>query len=321
MSEPSDFVARLRAEQQAPGREEALLLDRVTRRRRALLAAGAAVLALAAIGAWVASSTGERPAEEPYAPQALEEAMWPPEWPATVHMPFRGSPSAAWADGVAGIDLPASEAVGTLTSMQVGDVLRETRELLVESNLTPRNVLGAQPDAALSRLDPRDGARAELEKALVQPGEGRSPLWLVTRFDPGEVTLHGTVIKTRGTMTYEASPAGGLVVHADYTFVYPLVKLSGGTEVVPGAEEVTRVVVRRRLDLVARGDGRMAVREAQWRAANDDCRAPEDGYLHPLFSKERAAAPKWPVLDPYEAGGQLAGKADSGRQCATPKRT
>ncbi|MFB7462791.1 hypothetical protein ACFCZ1_04680 [Streptomyces sp. NPDC056224] len=163
-------------------------------------------------------------------------------------------------------------------------------------------MLGAQPDTALARLDPREPARAELEKSLGQPGEGHSPLWLFTRFDPGEVALHGTVVKTRGTMTYEASPAGELVVHADYTFVYPLVKLSGGTVVVPGAQEVARVVVRRRLDLVARGDGQLTVREAQWRAANDDCRAPEDGYLHPVFSKERAAAPKWPALDPYDPG-------------------
>ncbi|WP_329312282.1 hypothetical protein OG723_01525 [Streptomyces sp. NBC_01278] len=308
MSEPSDFVARLRVEQQAPGRDEALRLDRRARRRRGMLAAGAAVLGLAAVGGWIASSTGERPTEEPYAPQALDEALWPPQWPATVRMPFRGSPSAAWADGAAGIDLPASEAVGAFTSQQVGDVLRKTREVLVESNLTPRVVLGAQPDA-------------EVEKVLGQPGEGRSPLWYFTRFDPDEVRLQGTAIKTRGTMTYEASPAGELVVHSDYTFVYPLVKVSGGTEVVPGAEEVTRVVVRRRLDLVAGGDGRLSVRDAQWRAANDDCRAPEDGYLHPLFSKERAKAPKWPTLDPYDTGGQLAGSGGSGRECATPKQT
>ncbi|MFE3287449.1 hypothetical protein ACFXJJ_30700, partial [Streptomyces sp. NPDC059233] len=224
MSEPSDFVTRLRAEQQAPGRDEALRLDGRARRRRGMLAAGAAVLGLAALGGWIASSTGERPADEPYAPQALDEAMWPPQWPATVRMPFRGSPSAAWADGAAGIDLPASEAVGSLTAEQVGDVLRKTREVLVESNLTPRVVLGAQP-------------AAEVGQVFGQPAEGRSPLWYLTRFDQDEVRLQGTVIKTRGTMTYQASPTGELVVHSDYTFVYPLVKVSGGTEVVPGAEE------------------------------------------------------------------------------------
>ncbi|MFD3547114.1 hypothetical protein ACFWUW_16150 [Streptomyces sp. NPDC058655] len=222
---------------------------------------------------------------------------------------------------MSGIDLPASEGVGTWTSVQVGEVLRATRALLAESNINPSNLVGARPDGALARLDPADGVRAELEKALGQPGEGRSPLWFFTRFDPAEVSLHDTVIKTRGTMTYEASPKGELVVHADYTFVYPLVKSSGGPEVVPGVEEVARVVVRRRLDLVASGSGRLAVREVRWRAANDDCRVPEDGYLHPLFSEERATAPKWPALDPYDAGGQFAGKDGTGRQCATPKPT
>lgn len=308
MSEPSDFVARLRAEQEAAGRDEVLRLDRRARLRRGVLVAVAAVLVLAGVGGWIVTSTGKRPAEEPYAPQMLEEAMWPPEWPATERMPFRGSPSAVWADGVAGIDLPASEAAGTLTSVEVGDVLRKTRELLVESNLTPRTVLGGQPGA-------------QGDKVLGHSGAGPSPLWFFTRFDPAEVALHGTVIKTRGTMTYEASPTGELVVHTDYTFVYPLVKQSGGAEVVPGAEEVTRVVVRRRLDLVASPEGSLTVREAQWRAVNDDCRVEPDGYLHPLFSKERAKAPKWPVVDPYDTGGQLAGRDASGRECATPKRT
>ncbi|MEU3063325.1 hypothetical protein AB0P12_25690 [Streptomyces subrutilus] len=321
MSEPSDFVARLRAEQQAPGRDAALRLDRGTRRRRALIAAAAAALVLVGAGVWVASSTGGRPADEPYAPAALDEAMWPPEWPATVRMPFRGSPSAAWADGAAGIELPASEAAGGLTSVQVGEALRATRALLVESNLNPRHALGAHPDAALTRLDPRDGTRAGLEKALQSPGDGVGPLWLFTRFDPSEVRLHGDVIKTRGTMTYEASPTGELLVHADYTFVYPLVKTSGGVEIVPGAEEVTRTVVRRRLDLVANNEGQLTVRGAYWRAANDDCRTPDDGYLHPLFTEERSTAPKWPAIDPYNGEFQLVAKDAPDRQCATPKQT
>lgn len=318
MSEPADFVARLRAERQDLGRKEALRRDREHRRRKVVLMSGAAALVLGGFGAWLAGATaGERPESEPYVPLMLDEAMWPDKWPATVRMPFRGSPAATWSEGADGIVLPEANAVGGLTPSQVGDALRNAKELLVEANLTAGTLQGLSPTRALNLLDPHDHNKSELEDTFQHPRDGHSPLQMFTRFDPQEVRVHGDVIKTRGTMTYEVSASGELLVHADYTFVYPVVKTKGGLEVVPGAEEVARVIVRRQLTL-ASSDGKLNPREYVRQIGNDDCREPKDGFIHPLFSQEAAKAPKWAPVDPYDTSKDIQANSSN---CSIPTQT
>ncbi|AEN08490.1 hypothetical protein K373_01323 [Streptomyces sp. DvalAA-21] len=55
--DPAAFTARLRAEQNAPDREERLRRERAARRRKALLGAGAGLLALGCFGVWLAGAT------------------------------------------------------------------------------------------------------------------------------------------------------------------------------------------------------------------------------------------------------------------------
>lgn len=55
--EPTEFVARLRAAQEDPGREGAVRRDRAARRRRAALVGGAAALVLGGFAAWPAGAT------------------------------------------------------------------------------------------------------------------------------------------------------------------------------------------------------------------------------------------------------------------------
>lgn len=77
-------------------------------------------------------------------------------------------------------------------------------------------------------------------KGLREPREDQDPLWLFSRFDPAEVRVVGEVVTTRGRMTFGKGDRDGSVeVEADYTFVCPLIKAK------PGAEEVTRTIVRR----------------------------------------------------------------------------
>ncbi|MFD3452056.1 hypothetical protein ACFWVC_07715 [Streptomyces sp. NPDC058691] len=317
MAEPSDFVARLRADQQDPGREEALRRDKSRRRRKAVLLASAGALVLTGFGVWLNSVTGHRPAKEPYAPQLLQEDMWPDEWPATVRLPFRGSPAAAWEDGSHGIVAPRAEATDDYSATEVAAALRHSREFLIESNVTPAPLTGETPSAALDLLDPRDPGTRELQDALEHPGKGHSPLDVFTRFDPEKDVVVEGAMKTRGTMTYEVSSSGELLVHADYTFVYAVTKAHGGWEIVPGAPEASRVIVRRHITLAA-GHGGLALREGVRRLVNVDCRAPEDGYIHPLYYKAADKAPKSTSLDPYAAHTGLQDIPDG---CITPTRT
>ncbi|MFE6100900.1 hypothetical protein ACFVQ4_13140 [Streptomyces laurentii] len=83
------YAARVRAEQNDPERAERLREDRRRRRRKIAAIAAGGALALGGFGFWLATATdGERPADEPFAPGMLQEAMWPADWPVTIRMPY-----------------------------------------------------------------------------------------------------------------------------------------------------------------------------------------------------------------------------------------
>ncbi|MFD9292866.1 hypothetical protein ACFWBV_32330 [Streptomyces sp. NPDC060030] len=222
-----------------------------------------------------------------------------PERP-TREEPFRGSPALRWADGAAGIQTPAAEAVGGMSKDEVEQALRATRQLLVAANLDPSTLRGEKPEEALELLDPlQKGERTRLERSLAEPGEGQDPLMLFSRFDPDETRLVGDVVKTRGRMTFEAGPTGSVEVHADYTFVYPLMRAGG--------DEVARTIVRRKLTTALHDPerfvatpGKLSVVTSQQNVGNTACEV-NDGFLHPSFPSDRTDPErKGPDVDPYD---------------------
>lgn len=220
----------------------------------------------------------------------------------TTAQPFRGSPALRWADGAAGIEMPQAKAVGGMSRDEVEQALRTTRQFLVEANLDPATLRGEKPEEALDLLDPlQKGERKRLEQSLAEPGEERDPLVMFTRFDPDEIRLVGDVVKTRGRMTFEAGPTGSVEVRADYTFVYPLVRV--------GEDEVARTIVRRELTMALHDPekfvataGKLSVISAQQNVGNTACEV-DDGFLHPSFPGDGPGpSPTGPDVDPYYRG-------------------
>ncbi|MEU2465052.1 hypothetical protein ABZ580_12700 [Streptomyces sp. NPDC012486] len=217
----------------------------------------------------------------------------------TTAQPFRGSPAVRWADGAAGIEIPEVRAAGGMSEEEVEQALRATRQFLVVANLDPATLRGETPREALDLLDPlQKGERKRLEQSLAEPGGERDPLVMFSRFDPDEVRLVGDVVKTRGRMTFEAGPAGSVEVKADYTFVYPLVRVGG--------DEVARTIVRRELTVALHDPekfvataGKLSVIRAQQNVGNTDC-ALDDGFLHPSFPSDGPTSPTGPDMDPYD---------------------
>lgn len=329
MPDPVDYVARLRAEREDPAREGVLRADRARRRIKWTVAGGAAALTLAGVTLWLTSATsGERPANEPYAAGALDEAMWPDEWPATTNLPFRGSPSATWATGSDGIELPEAKAVGGIPKERVADALSRSKELLVAANLDPAVLRGGSPVRALALLDPKGPGRGELVRHLREPGPRTGdPTELFTRFDPAELRVVADGVRVRGGMTFEAGERPGQVrIHVDVTFVYAVRSVvSGGVPgPAPGTEEATRTVVRRQLVIVVNESTRpgsppakLIPLEYRRHLSNHDCGS-VDGFVRPSFSKDAADAdPDWPVADPYDNSKKIKGGPD----CSVPTRT
>ncbi|GAA3392095.1 hypothetical protein [Streptomyces roseoviridis] len=233
----------------------------------------------------------------------------------TLKEPFRGSPALRWADGAAGIELPAAKATGWMSKAQVESALKRSKDFLVAANLDPAVLRGGKPERALGLLDPRQPDLVSgMEKALARPSERNDPTLLFSRFSPAEVRPVGTVVKVRGRMSVEngkGADAGQVLIHTDYTFVYPVAKAG------PGAASVARTVVRRQITFSladpARFEatpGRLGVSAWDSNVGNDDCDGPEDGYFHPTFTEDRyadpaAPEPSGPAVDPYDRSKDL----------------
>lgn len=258
---------------------------------------------------------GDTPASDAGVPEAIAASPLPAETAAptaapsemapvtpTLERPFAGSPAARWADGAAGIVLPKATALSSLSKAEVEQALRQTKALLVDANLDPDTLRGGRPETALGVIDPLETDMIDLlDTALRKPDKEHDPLWMFSRYDPAELRLAGDVVKTRGRMTFKADREGSVVVHADYTFVYPFVRTDGSTE-------VSRTIVRRVLDLEVSDPvkyqvtpGKIFVVSYDQEIGNSACDT-YDGYLHPQFSTDEQAGPlpTGPTMDPYD---------------------
>ncbi|GGQ88613.1 hypothetical protein [Streptomyces asoensis] len=249
-----------------------------------------------------------------------------PETP-TLARPFAGSPAAQWADGAAGIVLPKAKSVGKLSGAQVEQALERTRKLLIDANLDPVTLRGGRPETALALLDPHQKDLLDrLTTALKKPDKNHDPLSMFSRFDPAQLRLAGSVVKTRGRMTFAAGERASLVVHADYTFVYPLTRVDKDAP-----PEVVRTIVRRVLDIevydpakYVATPGKLSVAKYDENIGNSACDV-YDGYLHPAFSTngttdEPTGAPATgPTTDPYDRSKELDDNREDG--CGVVSRT
>jgi hypothetical protein len=215
--------------------------------------------------------------------------------------PFAGSPAAAWADGAAGVVPPPAKAVGSASRSQVRDALRTTQRYVVAANLDPRTLRGDWPAAAIALIDPRDTATlARFDRDLRTPDAQHDPLGLLTRYNPADLRLVGSVIKVKGTMSFRAGPSGSVDVNTDYTFVYPFTKADGATG------QISRVIVRQtlRTRVDPASPGHLHLLDVRTHDFDNSCAA-HDGYLHPAFAGDAPTpsatpAPTAPRVDPYD---------------------
>lgn len=243
----------------------------------------------------------------------------------TLDRPFAGSPAERYADGAAGIVVPEAKPVGPLGKEQVARALRQTKELLVGANIDRGTLLGGRPESVLALLDPKQPKLLDdVNSWLRTPDAKHDPLSLFSRFDPREVRLVGDVVKTRGRMTFKAGTRASVVIHADYTFVYPLAQAD------PESTEVARTIVRRVLDIEVSDPakyrvtpGRLAILSFDENLSNSACFV-YDGFLHPRFDSAGPAAsdeatPSGPAVDPYDRSREL--RHSDTESCGAVSRT
>ncbi|GAA2745155.1 hypothetical protein [Kitasatospora cinereorecta] len=149
----------------------------------------------------------------------------------TVDHPWAGSPAEGWPVGAAGFALPEAQAIGVFSADQVAAQLQLVKDYLTAANLDPAVIAGGRPDAALGLMERQQQDRATA--ALGQPSEEHDPTTWFSRFDPREAIQVGDAVRVQGFMTLEGDGDKGVLVHTDYTYVYP---------VRPGPEAAKRAV-------------------------------------------------------------------------------
>lgn len=142
--------------------------------------------------------------------------------------PFAGTVADRWADGAAGITVPAAARLGSFTAGQVAAAYATTRKLLIAQDLDRATLLGGSPAAFANLLttQQRNDFAADLDKTgLHKDGSAISTRTMVTSSAPGTTAIIGSVIKVRGTMSSrETTDRGRAVLDIDvsYRFVYPV---------------------------------------------------------------------------------------------------
>lgn len=222
----------------------------------------------------------------------------------TIDEPFRGSPAAAWGDGVAALPLPGARATGWMSKAEVARALERSRDFLVASALDPEVLRGERPTKAFALINPHQTDVQEYLTAAFRtpPSAENDPLTLFSRFAPSKVRLVGDVVKARGRITYREGKRGAVEVTADVTYVYPVVRAADGSD------EVARTIVRREIVMgwddpakIITEPGTFSLVSYLSDTANGGCDN-HTGYFVPEFAAERAVTDgsHGEEVDPYD---------------------
>ncbi|MEU9202096.1 hypothetical protein [Streptomyces sp. NPDC048332] len=238
--------------------------------------------------------------ERPAGPPATEAAAQRP----TLDDPFKGSPAVTWGDGVAALSLPEARATGWMSKTQVARALERSRDFLASSNLDAGVLRGERPTEAIALLNPHQkDVQDYVSAAFRTPSAEHDPLKLFSRFTPSKVRLVGDVVKTRGRIMYREGKRGAVEVTADVTYVYPVVRVS------EGSDEVARTIVRREIVMgwddpakIITESGTFSLISYRSDTANGGCDN-HTGFFIPAFAAERTVgggSRDGDAADPYD---------------------
>jgi hypothetical protein len=228
--------------------------------------------------------------------------------------PFTGSPADRYANGQAGIAVPAAYAVGSYSAAEVQAAYAEARKLLIASNLDPQTLNGGSPDglANLLTAQQRTFFVSRLNKiGADKQGYPLSTRGWVTSFAPGAMQFVGNTIKVHGTMSAAVAQDNGrdvLRVHADYLFVYAV-------EPPHEPADWMRIVDRNygNVDFATWDDpGGQLEPWLNWRSSRAGARCGiNDGFVHPNFPSgpPGKVKPSGAPINPYNQAAKPEHKA------------
>lgn len=217
--------------------------------------------------------------------------------------PFAGSPADGWADGQAGITIPAARAHGPYTAAQVAGAYAQARTMLIAMNLDPATLRGGYPSALAKLLVSKE--RTVFLDGLNKVGLKPSGIPVSTRiwtasFAPGTRFLT-TVVKTSGTMSARVATVSGgrvLSVEVNYVFVYAVASSHDAADWLRVVDHAVGTI-----DFATwyGPTGKLAPWDNVGISNAGIVCGTDDGYIHPAFPNGPPASitPSGPPVDPY----------------------
>lgn len=222
--------------------------------------------------------------------------------------PFAGTPADKWANGAAGLVIPAARSHGQYSAAKVESAYKTTRKLLAAAALDKQALLGGAPTAFANLLtqQERDQFVSQLNRTgLDKHGDPRSSRGWIVQFAPGSTKLVGSAIRVHGSMSAAATKDRNgypiLRVRVDYIVVYAI-------EPPRDPLDWMRIVAQFKgtVDFGAWAQADTPF-EPVWNAgpavAGIRC-GTKDGFVHPDYRSgpPDTAAPAGPAVDPYAFG-------------------
>ncbi|QKW19546.1 hypothetical protein HUT16_11145 [Kitasatospora sp. NA04385] len=215
--------------------------------------------------------------------------------------PFAGLPG-GYADGQAGLGLPAATATAHFTGSQVQRALDSVQHYLVLSELAPATLTANE--TAQVRAMITAGELTQYDDSTNSPRDDQHHAatgWMV-RFDPGQIALATDTVKVTGNVRVGELDADTLEVTADHTLVYAL-RPAGTTSDPAVTLYAVRRAVRIDIDRTDLDTGRLRVVDAAVQAGPGSCTAGQSDYLQPTLATTAGVRPSNPpAVDPADHG-------------------
>lgn len=226
--------------------------------------------------------------------------------------PFAGTPAEHWADGVAGITIPAARAHGPYSAAQVRSAYETTRKLLIAANLDWPTLRGGSPKAfekLLTGPELKEFLAGLHTTALYKDGAEKNTRKWITTFAPGSTKFVTMIIKVHGTMKAGvAAVTGGQVLRitVDYLFTYVVEP--------PGDPAGWMRIVQQQSGTVdfGRWDGQGGSFDPWYDMSGSTAGArcdTRDGYIHPDFQTgpPSTVQPSGKPVNPYSLATEAPG--------------
>jgi hypothetical protein len=218
--------------------------------------------------------------------------------------PFAGTPAEHWADGAAGITIPAARAYGPYSAAQVRSAYETTRKLLIAASLDWPTLRGGTPKAfekLLVKPELKDFLAGLHSTKVDKNGASDNTRGWITTFAPGSTKFVTTVVKVHGTMKAKIATVSGstvLRITVDYLFTYVVEPPGDPADWMRVVQQLTGTVD------FGRWEGQSSS-FAPWydvsgSAAGARCDT-SDGYIHPDYSTgpPSTVQPSGKPVNPY----------------------